>query len=177
MIELLAGPWGPLLIFGLRIVDVSMATVRVMALVRGARWIAPLIGFFEILIWILAIGAAIQNLNSAWHVVGYAGGFAAGTAVGIWVEGRLAFGWGVVRTISRSVEGLLAGVLREAGFAVTEMKGEGKTGPVTMLYTVVRRRQIPQVLRTIDACDPQAFVMVQSDAAVRRGSYAAARKR
>jgi len=168
MIELLSGPWGPLVIFLLRIVDVSMATVRVTMIVRGPRWGAPLIGFFEILVWILAVGAAIQNLSSPLHVIAYAGGYAGGTAVGMWVESRLAFGWGVVRTFTRGEEGRLASALRAEGYAVTEQAGMGKSGPVAVLYAVVRRRMIPHVLDIISRIDPSAFVTVQADATVRR---------
>jgi uncharacterized protein YebE (UPF0316 family) len=176
MVELLASPWGPLLIFLLRIVDVSMATVRVTSIVRGPRWLAPVIGFFEILIWVVAVGAAIQNLGSWLHVVGYAGGYATGTAVGMWVESRLALGWGVVRTISRGPAGRLAAALRDAGFGVTEQAGHGKSGPVDVLYAVVRRRQIPKVLDIIDEVEPESFVTVQADATVRRGLYAAGKR-
>jgi uncharacterized protein YebE (UPF0316 family) len=168
MIELLGGPWGPLVIFLLRIVDVSMATIRVTLIVRGARWAAPAIGFFEILIWVVAVGAAIRNLSSPLHVIAYAAGYAGGTAVGMWVESRLALGWGVVRTFTRGEQGQLATALRDEGYAVTEQPGLGKSGPVAVLYTVVRRRMIPNVLAIITRIDPQAFVTIQADATVLR---------
>ena len=82
MVELLSGPWGPLLIFLFRIVDVSLGTLRMLLAVRGRRVLPPLIGFVEVSIWVLAAGSVVQNLASPLHVVGYAGGFAAGTAVG-----------------------------------------------------------------------------------------------
>ena len=168
MIDLLAGPFGPALIFVLRVIDVSMGTVRVTTIVRGPRWVAPLIGFFEVLIWVVAVGAAIRNLSSPLHVIGYAGGYAAGTAVGMWAENRLAFGWGVVRAFSRTGGDDLADALRDAGFQVTEQDGMGKSGPVAVLYAVVRRRSVPRVLSIIGGHDPQAFVTVQNDASVRR---------
>jgi uncharacterized protein YebE (UPF0316 family) len=90
--QLFGGPWGPLVIFLLRIVDVSLATVRMLLSVRGQKLLVPLIGFFEVLIWLFAAGNAIRHLSSPYHVIGYAGGFAAGTAVGLWVEEKLAFG-------------------------------------------------------------------------------------
>lgn len=87
---LFAAPIGALLIFMLRIVDVSMATVRLIFIVRGARGLAAVIGFFEVLIWVVAAGHALQHLDSILHVVGYAGGFAAGSYVGVWLEGVFA---------------------------------------------------------------------------------------
>ena len=98
---LFAGPWGPLLIFVLRIGDVSLATIRTLLSMRNARIAVPLIGFVEVLIWIFAVGNAIKNLHSGWHLLGYAGGFATGTLVGMWVEEKLAIGLAVVRVISR----------------------------------------------------------------------------
>lgn len=115
MVELLAGPWGPLLIFLIRIVDVSLSTFRMLLVVRGSRVVAPLIGFFDILLWLLAAGAAIRNLSSPAHVLGYAAGFAAGTAVGMWLEGKLALGICTVRAISREPQRALATELRERG--------------------------------------------------------------
>lgn len=169
MIELLFGPWGPLLIFVLRAVDVSMMTVRVLLVVRGARILAPLISFFEILIWILAAGAVIQNLGSVWHAVGYAGGFAAGTVVGMSIENRLAIGVSSIRAFSRGRQRELLGELRDRGYGVTEQRGRGRDGPVSVLHAVVRRRDIRDVLQIIERRDPDAFVTVQNDAVVRRG--------
>ena len=101
LVELFGGPWGPLLIFCLRIVDVSAATSRVLLAVRGDRFYVPIIGFFESMIWIFAVGAAIQSLNSPLHVLGYAGGFATGNVVGLWFEEKMALGLSTVRIISR----------------------------------------------------------------------------
>ena len=86
MEALLTGTLGPLIIFFMRIGDVSLATVRMILIMRNARVWAPLIGFFEVLIWLTAAGVAIQHLDSPWHVLGYAGGFAAGNLVGLWME-------------------------------------------------------------------------------------------
>ncbi len=176
MIDLLAGPWGPAIIFCLRVVDVSMATVRVIMLVRGPRVLAPIIGFFEVLIWIVAVGSAIRNLTSPLHVLGYAGGYATGTAVGMWVEGKLALGWGVVRVFARGSEDRIAGTLRDRGFAVTEMRGRGRSGEVGVLYAVMRRREIPHVLAAIETEDPSSFVTVQSDAVVQGGWHSTQRR-
>ena len=94
--ELFALPVGALLIFLLRIVDVSMATVRLIFAVRGRRGLAAVIGFFEILVWIFAVGQALQHLDSVLHLLGYAAGFATGSYVGVWLEGRLALGLSVL---------------------------------------------------------------------------------
>lgn len=169
MMEFFAGPWGPLLIFALRVVDVSMATVRMLMVVRGARSTAALISFFEILIWVVAAGAVIQNLSSPLHAVGYAAGFASGTVVGMWLESKLAFGVCSVRVFSTDPQRELVEALRDRGYGVTEQEGRGRKGPVAILYTVVRRRDVRDVTRTVERYDPEAFVTVQNDAFVQRG--------
>lgn len=169
MDALFAGPWGPLLIFGLRICDVSLALLRTLLAVRNARIAVPVIGFFEVLIWIFAVGAAIRNLNSPWHVLGYAGGFAMGNVVGLWVEAKLAFGLAIVRIISRHGGVEVAEALREKGFGVTEQGGYGRDGSVEIVDTVVKRRHIPEVLAEIDRWDPHAFVLIEEPRTVRRG--------
>jgi len=169
IVELLAGPWGPLIIFSLRVVDVSMSTMRILLIVRGARLKASAISFVEITIWLVAAGAAIKNLDSVWHVLGYAGGFATGTAVGMWVESKLAFGVCTVRAISRTPHRELANELRSRGYGVTEQRGRGREGIVGILHAVVRRRDISDVIRTIEQHDPNAFISVQNDAMIHRG--------
>lgn len=177
MMDLMSGPWGPALIFLLRIGDVSIATMRVILMVRGSRLLAPLLGFFEILLWIVAAGAAIRNLSSPWHVIGYAAGFAGGTAVGMWLESLLALGVCSVRAISRGSQRELGEDLRRRGFGVTELSGRGREGPVELLYAVVRRREVPEVLESIEVLDPDAFVTVQNDAVVHRGWLYQARRK
>lgn len=169
MVELLLGPWGPLLIFGLRIVDVSLGTMRMLFIMRGARFAAPFVAFFEILIWVMAAGAAVRNLGSPLHVVGYAGGFAAGTAVGLWAERKLALGIATVQAFSRGDSDALADALREDGHGVTETVGEGQEGRVGIVSTIVRRRDISDVVGRIEELDPGAFITVYEDTHVRRG--------
>ncbi|HEX7118305.1 MAG TPA: DUF2179 domain-containing protein [Longimicrobiales bacterium] len=164
-----AGPWGPLCIFLLRIGDVSLATLRILLSMRNVRLLVPLIGFFEVLIWIFAVGNAIRNLNSPLHLLGYAGGFATGNLVGLWLEEKLAIGMAVIRVVSRYGGVELAEALREKGFGVTEFAGQGRDGTVEIVDTVVRRREVGAVLREIDRWDPQAFVMIEEPRSIRHG--------
>lgn len=169
LVELFSGPFGPLLIFSLRIFDVSLATSRMLLAVRGDRVLVPIIGFFESLIWIFAVGAAISSLNSPLHVLGYAGGFAMGNIVGLWFEEKMALGLSTIRIISRDGGVELAEALRDHGFGVTEFAGQGREGLVEVVYTVVRRRQVRQVLQVVGTWDPEAFVTVESPKEIRRG--------
>lgn len=166
---LFASAWGPLVIFCLRIFDVSFSTMRIILSVRNARWIVPVLAFFEVLIWILAAGNAIRHLSSPVHLLGYTTGFAAGTWVGLWIEQKLAFGWASVQVVSRGTDGRLAARLRDEGCAVTELGGTCGDAPLELLQSVVKRRALPALLATVDACDPDALVTVEQPNVVRTG--------
>ena len=179
MDALLAAPIGALIIFGLRIIDVSMGTLRMILSMRGYRMQAASIGFFEILIWLFAVGVAIQHLTSVFHVVGYAGGFAAGNFVGIWLEERFALGTNVVRATYRrqgtdggtSTARRAAKGLRAQGFAVTELDGRGQRHPVRILNVVAKRKDVDRVIETMHAHDADAFITVEEVRATRGGYF------
>jgi uncharacterized protein YebE (UPF0316 family) len=170
--SLFALPWGPLVIFALRIVDVSLDTMRVLSAVRGARWVAAGLGFFQALIWIVVVGNAIRYLDSIWHVLGYAAGFGAGTLVGISIENALAYGLATVRVVSREGGVEIAAALRERGYGVTEFGGQGRDGRVEILNSVVQRQDLEAVMRIVDTWDPGAFVTVEEPKLLRGGSVA-----
>ncbi|HEX6133378.1 MAG TPA: DUF5698 domain-containing protein [Longimicrobiales bacterium] len=166
---LFAGPYGPLVIFGLRIVDVSMSTIRILLAVRGHKKIVPLIGFFEVLIWVLAVGNAIRFLDSGWHLLGYAGGFATGNVVGLWIEEQLAIGYATIRVVSTHAGVEMADALRNIGFGVTEFAGHGRDGRVEIVYTVCMRRDVEGVVAEIERWDRQAFITVEEPRDIRWG--------
>lgn len=176
MTELLSAPLGALVIFLLRILDVSLGTFRIVLGVRGFRVQAALIGFVEIFIWLVAIGTALDHLTSPLHILGYAGGFAAGSFVGLWVDEQVGLGLSVVRAVCpRSADpsegGAPAEALREAGFAVTEVDGRGRDAPVDILNVVARRRQVPEVIDLVHANDADAFVTVEEVRSTRGGFF------
>ena len=169
MEALLTGVWGPLIIFFMRIGDVSLATVRMLLIMRNARLWAPLIGFFEVLIWLLAAGTAIQHLDSPWHVLGYAGGFAAGNWVGLLLEPRLAFGFASIQVFARSNGGELAEALRAFGHGVTLIPGQGREGPVDLIISIVKRKDLPAVNDLVTDLAPESFITVEEPTAIHRG--------
>jgi uncharacterized protein YebE (UPF0316 family) len=166
---LFAGPWGPIVIFMLRIVDVSMSTVRIVLAVRGRKYVVPLIGFFEVLVWVFAVGNAIRFLDSPLHLLGYAGGFASGSFVGLLIEERLAIGYATIRVVSRHAGVEMSDALRALGFGVTEFAGQGRDGPVEVAYTVCQRRDIPRVVAEVERWDTQAFITVEEPRDIRWG--------
>jgi len=173
----LLGPLGPLFIFLMRLVDVSLATVRMLLVVRGHRAIAPVIGFFEVMFWLIAAGTAIRHLQSPLHVFGYAGGFAAGNLVGLWIESRLALGLASLQVFTPVGGSDVAGALRAEGLGATVFTGEGRTGPVHLIYSVVKRRSLPAALSVVNREAPEAFVMVEQPSAIQRGWLFSARRK
>jgi uncharacterized protein YebE (UPF0316 family) len=170
---LFASPWGALVIFALRIVDVSLDTMRVIFAIRGKRGIAAVLGFCMALVWIFAVGNAVKHLDSVVHILGYAGGYAAGTFIGITIERALAYGLSTVRVISRHGGVEIAESLRERGYGVTEQSGFGRDGNVEIVHVVVQRAHLEEVMTIVDRYDPQAFVTVEEPKVLRGGSLAA----
>ena len=193
--QLFGGPWGPLLIFSLRIVDVSLSTTRILLSVRGHKRIVPFIGLAEVLVWLYAAGNAMRHLDSGWHVLGYATGFATGNMVGLWIEEKLALGYATLRVISRARRGgdsapersrqeaacpdlpapaggmALADSLRGLGYGATEFAARGREGPVEVVYVVVPRRDTQRVLAEVERFDRTAFVTVEQPREIRWGWF------
>jgi uncharacterized protein YebE (UPF0316 family) len=170
--EIFASPWGALLIFSLRIVDVSLDTMRVLFAIRGKREIAGVLGFFMALTWIFAAGNAMKHLDSILHVLGYAAGYATGTMVGITIERLVAYGLANVRIISRHGGVEIAEALRDRGYGVTEQGAYGREGNVEIVSSVVQRAHMTEVLAIVDRFDPNAFVTVEEPKILRGGSFA-----
>ena len=166
---LFAGPWGPISIFLLRIVDVSMSTMRILLAVRGRKLLVPIFGFVEVVVWIFAAGHAMRHLDSIPHVVGYAGGFTMGTVVGLWIEEKLAIGIATMRIVTEHVGAGLAERLRAIGCGVTEFAANGAKGPVEVVFTVVRRRQVREAVAAVEEWDADAFITIEEPREVRRG--------
>lgn len=165
------GILGGLLIFGFRVTDVSMDMVRLLLTVRGRKLIAGFIGFFEVLIFLLAISRVVTAMDNLWNVFGYCAGFATGTVVGAAIEEMLAIGYSLIRVVSSHQASAIAQGLRAEGFGATKVAGEGQEGEVGIVLTVVRRRDVPRVLRLIEALDAEAFVGVEDERTVYRGQF------
>jgi uncharacterized protein YebE (UPF0316 family) len=169
---LFASPWGALLIFCCRVVDVSCDTMRVLMAMRGHRAIAAVLGFIQALIWIVAVGNAIKYLNSWYHILGYAAGFATGTMVGMTIERLLAYGLSQVRIVSQHGGVEIAEALRERGYGATEVPGYGRDGGVEIVHSVVQRQHLDEVVKIVDTWDSKAFVTVEEPRVLRGGLLA-----
>lgn len=151
-----------LLIFLLRIMDVSMGTVRTLAVVSGRIRLSVVLGFFEVLIWVMAISQVLAVAGKEpILLLAWALGFAAGNASGIWIERKLAMGHRVLRIISPSAGPSIAERLRALGQPVTTFQGEGRDGPRTLLYILVERKKVGEVIEEARALDPDLFFVVE----------------
>ena len=139
----------PILVFFARVTDVSLGTLRIIFIARGRRQLAPLLGFFEVLIWIVVVSQVMQNLHSPLAFIAYAAGFATGNYVGMRIEDKLAIGTLVVRVIVPQEASQLMTQLHDAGYGVTSIDARGSTGQVTLIYTVVKRKDLYDVMTII----------------------------
>lgn len=151
-----------LAILVLRIADVSIGTIRTISLVQGRTLLAMVLGFFEVLIWIFVIAGVMSAVKeNPLLLVAYAAGFAAGNGVGIVIERKLAMGVQVIRIISQQAGPEIARRIREDGQPVTTFTGEGRDGPVTLLYLTCRRRAIAGFLKEALDLDPALFYVIE----------------
>jgi len=148
-----------LLIIVARITDVSLGTLRTVCVVNGRKNLAWVLGFCEVLVWVIVVSKVIANLNVPAYAVAYAVGAASGSWVGITIEQRLAFGDQVVRIFTRKGREMAA-ALREQGYRVTEIDGRGRDGHVELLFIEVPRRQAMNVANTARTLDPQCYFVV-----------------
>ena len=161
----------PLLIFLGRICDVTLGTLRIIFVSRSKRILAPIVGFFEVSIWLLAISQIMQQLDNPLCFIAYAGGFAMGNYIGIRIEEKLAMGSLVVRVFLTQGDGCLKERLAEAGFGYTSIPGHGKNGAVETIFTVIMRKDLEKVIQLIESCREGAFYSVEDVKMVRQGIF------
>jgi uncharacterized protein YebE (UPF0316 family) len=161
----------PLLVFGARVLDVTLGTMRIIYVSRGKKTLAPLLGFIEVFIWIAMVSQIVHSANNIVAYLAYAAGFAAGNFVGMNVEDRLALGTLSIRIIIQHQAKELVDHLRKAGFGVTTLAGEGANGPVSVVYTTVQRRRLEEVLAIIHQTHPHAFLSIEDLRSAKEGVF------
>ncbi len=151
----------PLLIFFARIMDVSIGTVRIILVAKGYKYLAPLLGFFEVLIWIIAISKIMENLDRWYYYLFYASGFAAGNFVGIILEDKIALGFVGVRIITKKPADQLIEKMTNFGYGVTIVPAEGSSGLVHVIFTTVKRKKLKELIIMIKEFNPKAFYTIE----------------
>jgi uncharacterized protein YebE (UPF0316 family) len=161
----------PLLIFLARIFDVTIGTIRIISLSRGRRILAPILGFFEVLIWLFAIRQIFANLEHISAFIAYAAGFAAGNLVGMLIEEKLALGHLALRLITAADATPLVERLRAEQFGVTTVAAQGQTGAVQLIFMVIERREYDRVMEIVRKLQPNAFVSVSDVRSASEGVF------
>jgi uncharacterized protein YebE (UPF0316 family) len=162
-----------LVIFLLRVIDMSLDTMRMLFVVRGKKPIAWVLGFLQSLVFVIAISTVLANLNNVLNIVGYAAGFATGNVLGMFIEERLAIGHIAMRVISSKKGSGIAAALRKAGFAVTEIQARGRDGKVALLNSSIKRRDVSRFEDLVTKTEPGAFITAEDVRPIRVGFWRA----
>ncbi|MCD7898930.1 MAG: DUF5698 domain-containing protein [Bacteroides sp.] len=166
-------PWLlPVVIFFGRICDVTLGTLRIIFVSKGERKKAPIVGFFEVFIWVVIISQIFSNANDIVAYLAYAGGYAAGNYVGILVENKIAFGFQLFRVYTKKNGAELMQILNKNGFGSTLIRGEGAISEVDIIETVVSRKTNKKVIHIIDDFDKNAFYLIEDIRSKQKGIFA-----
>ena len=162
----------PLLIFFARVCDVSMETIRVIYISRGIKYLAPLIAFFEIVIWLLAMEVVMQDLANIGNFLAFALGFAVGTYVGLIIEEKLSIGMVILRivTTDESNEEIVS-FMQSENYGITTLDATGSRGSVKMILSLVNRTDVPRITQHIQATNPHAFFSIEDVRYVNQGVF------
>jgi uncharacterized protein YebE (UPF0316 family) len=161
----------PILIFLARICDVSIGTMRIIFVSKGKRNIAPILGFFEVLIWITAISKIMANLDNYVNFIAYAAGFATGNYVGMILEERLAMGILMIRVFAHEKGDDLVQSLNSNGFGATVVQAHGARENIQLIYSIVKRNELASVLDIITGLNPKAFYTIEEVKKVNEGIF------
>jgi uncharacterized protein YebE (UPF0316 family) len=163
----------PLLIFLARVTDVSIGTIRLIFISRGLKYLAPVVGFFEVLIWLIAIGQIMKNLSNPVCYIAYAGGFSMGNFVGMCIAEKLSLGVVLIRVVTKKDATKLVEYLKSADYGVTCVDGHGTDAQVKVVFTIVPKREVKRVVNLIKKFNPQAFYSIEEVGFVEKGIFPA----
>ena len=162
----------PFLIFCSRILDQSIGTLRVIFVSKGLKKIAPFLGFFEVIIWLLAVAQVMKHLNNPMSYIAYGAGFATGNYVGILIEEKLSLGTVLIRIVPKKDTSQLIKYLRDQDFGVTVVDAEGAMGSkVKILFTIIKRKNIFKVISAINEYSSNAFYTIEEIKTVKEGYF------
>ncbi len=163
--------WLPLMIFFARILDVTIGTIRIILIAKGHKYLAPVLGFVEVLIWIIAIGQIMENLDNWMCYLFYAGGFAMGNYIGMVVEEKIALGIVGLRLVTVKPATELVSELSQKGYGVTYTSAQGTQGPVNILFVTVSRKDLNFLIDLVNKFNPGAFYTVEDIRFVNKGIF------
>ena len=168
-------PWLlPIIIFFGRICDVTLGTLRIIFVSKGEKKKAPIVGFFEVFIWVIVISQIFRNANDIIAYLAYAGGYATGNYVGILVENKIAFGFQLFRIYTKKNGTELIQILNKNGYGSTYIKGEGAISEVSIIETVVSRKCEKKIINIINNFDANAFYLIEDIRSKEKGIFSVA---
>ncbi|KAB2953362.1 DUF2179 domain-containing protein [Heliorestis acidaminivorans] len=168
--------FGYFVVFMARVIDVTMMTLRVLMVMRGKKLWAATFGFFEVLIYIIALKLVFDTLDDPVSLIVYSLGFAAGNVVGSWLEEKLAIGYLTMQVITFRDAWNFSDRLREQGFGVSLFPCQGREGCHQLLNIVFERKRFRELEKKVNEWDPKAFVTVTDTRPIRGGTFRATRK-
>ena len=151
----------PFLIFCARILDVSIGTMRMIFISRGFKTLAPMLAFFEVLIWLVALREIMSNLDNVMTFFAYALGFESGTFVGMHIEEKISMGKVIMRIITKRDASVLLDEIKQANYNVIGIEAEGNVSKVKLIFTIIDRQDVPQVIQMVCKFNPQAFYTIE----------------
>jgi uncharacterized protein YebE (UPF0316 family) len=161
----------PVFIFLARICDQSIGTMRLIFLSKGMKYLAPVLGFFEVIIWLLAIGQIMQHLDNWLCYIAYGTGFAMGNFIGITLEERLSIGTSIIRVILPGDSLELFSALKLNNFGLTLLDAEGAKGKVKIIFSIIRRKEIQVFLHILHDYHPNAFYTIEDVKEAKEGVF------
>lgn len=161
----------PFFIFFARILDVSSGTLRIIFVARGYRALAPVFGFFEVTIWLIAASQVITNVTSPILIIAYGAGYATGNYIGMWIENRLKLGLVMLRIITRKDATSIVNYLRLDHHPVVKLEAEGSHGPVNVIFMVLKRKALSSIINTLKHSHPHAYFSIEDVREVHEGVY------
>ncbi|NLZ95859.1 MAG: DUF2179 domain-containing protein [Bacteroidales bacterium] len=163
--------WLPIIIFVGRVMDVSLGTLRIIFVSKGEKLKAPIIGFFEILIWVVIISQVFSRANDMITYLSYAAGYAAGNYVGILIEKRIAFGVILCRVYTNKSGHKLLKLFTLNGFGATMTHGTGSVNEVDIVETILERKHLKKVSKIVLEFDKDAFYVIEDIRTRSRGVF------
>lgn len=160
-----------LLVFALRVTDMSLDTLRLLFVMRGRKLAASAIGATQAGVFIVAVAGVLSQPLNPYTVAGYALGFGVGILLGMTVEERLAIGYLMFRVYSPAHGKEIADALRAAGHASTEFMAQGRGGEMTVVTAAVARKDAGDIRKIILDVDRDAFITMDEVRALQRGYF------
>lgn len=159
-------------IFFVRIIDVSLGTVRTLITVKGRTLLASMVGFVEIFVWFVIVKEALNTTEtSLWIAIAYSLGFATGTYIGGYLSDRFIKGNFSVQVVTSGHNHQLLEMIRKEGYGVSviDVKGQDHTKEKYMLFIEIKKNNFEHLKKLIHSIDPKAFIVVNETKYVQNG--------